>query len=277
MNTAGFLDLEVGAATDPGRKRRGQPNQDAIQLVPPQVGRPPLFIVADGMGGHAGGEVASQLVVEAVADHYRGSPPLSDLSTLLHACLQAALQSLASHAADHPELITMGSTVVLAAIESGTVTIANIGDSRAYIIHPPLPGAAPTRSRSSWARIFSRPGAEELPNMEQVSFDHSEVAAMVRAGALTPLQAQESPIRNRLTQSLSPRRGEIDPFIARLPFTERDVLLLCTDGLWGVVAAKTIAALALDLPPQKAADQLVRQAIHAGGPDNISLIIARRQ
>ncbi len=249
MITAFFPDLETGAAIDPGRKRRGEPNQDALLVLPAEAERPPLFIVADGMGGHAGGALASKLVVEAIADHYRQAGDYRDLPALLGDCLQRAHKALADRAASRPEYSSMGSTAVLAILQGGQAFIANVGDSRAYLLH----------------------GRE----MIQLSYDHSVVADQIRAGKLTPLQALRSPKRNRLTQSISPKRKEINPYIARSAFGEDDTLVLCTDGLWGVVTESILQAVALELPPQEAAEKLVQQAVSYGGPDNVSVIIAR--
>jgi PPM family protein phosphatase len=287
MSTTSFPELEIGASTDPGRKRAGEANQDAILSILPEQGRPSLFIVADGMGGYAGGAMASKIVVEAIAARYREEQHIQDLPALLRDCLLRAWHALEDGAAENPDLVSMGSTAVLAVLDAGQVTVANIGDSRAYLLHPLGSPASvkPAASRSFLSRIFSgkRPPSDQTAediatsyDLKQISYDHSEVAALVRAGALTPLEALQSPLKNRLTQSLSPRRKDIDPFIGQVPFGAEDVLLLCTDGLWGVVPEATIATIALELSPQKATDKLVQQAINFGGPDNISVIIARQ-
>ena len=288
MGSASFPGLETGSASNVGRKRADEANQDAILLIPPEAGRPPLFIVADGMGGYAGGSVASNIVVEAFAARYREEQHIEDLPALLRDCLERAWHALEDHAVEHPDLVTMGSTAVLAVLEAGQVTVANIGDSRAYLIHALQSPAStkPAASRSFLSRIFARkhsPGdqtgeeaAGSACELQQISYDHSEVAAMVRAGALTPLEALQSPLKNRLTQSLSPRRKDIDPYIGQVAFGAEDVLLLCTDGLWGVVPEATFTAIAFELPPQEAADKLVRQAIDYGGPDNISIILVHQ-
>lgn len=249
MTPAPFLDLETGAATDPGRKRRGEPNQDALLVLPAEAERPPLFIVADGMGGHAGGAEASRLVVEAIVACYRKAERVPDPPALLKECLVQAHQALIEHARGHASLASMGSTAVLAIIDGGQVTIANVGDSRAYLLH----------------------GRE----VTQLSYDHSVVADQVRAGALTLLQALRSPKRNRLTLSISPKRKEINPYIAQSAFGEEDTLLLCTDGLWGVVSEAIMQAVALELPPQAAAEKLAALTLASGAPDNVTVVIAR--
>ena len=246
-------EYEIASQTDPGRKRRGGPNQDAILVLPAdaQRGMPPLLAVADGMGGHVGGAVASAKVIEAIAGHYNQARQGADMLLLLGECLQAALDALHRHAAGEPSLATMGSTIVLGVVTDGQVWVANVGDSRAYTIH---------------GRV-----------MTQVSFDHSFVAEQVRLGIITPLQARTHPRRNRLTQSLSPKRASFKPHICQVPFEKDDTLLLCSDGLWGVIPEAVIQAVANDLPPQEAVGKLVDLALTSGGPDNISVIIARRK
>jgi protein phosphatase len=269
-------------STDPGRKRRKEPNQDAILFIPAENGRSPLFIVADGMGGYIGGEEASRLVVDAVAARYRQADKIEDLSTLLQECLQNAFTALVKHVASHPDLSSMGSTAVLAAIKGEQVVVANVGDSRAYRLRYVEAAALPAIRHFSlfnWFRRSKGTGKDQEPGVEilQFSYDHSIVADQVRAGQITPLQALRSPKRNRLTQSITPRRKGIKPFTFQVPFEDDDTLLLCTDGLWGVVPEATLAAIALELPPQAAADKLVQQAVTYGGPDNVSVIIARRK
>jgi PPM family protein phosphatase len=277
-NLPGGQNLEVGLATDPGRKRGGEPNQDAILFIPAENGRPPLFIVADGMGGHAGGAEASRLVINAVASHYCHAEKFKDLPALLQECLQKAFNALVTHATSHPELAAMGSTAVLAAYQDDQVVVCNVGDSRAYQIRYVRPPARPDPRRFFLFRWFRRhkhvPNPEPTVEILQLSYDHSVVADQVRAGQLTPLQALRSSKRNRLTQSITPRRKEIKPFTSQFTFEKDDTLLLCTDGLWGVVPEATLAAVALELPLQEAADKLVQQAVSYGGPDNVSVIIA---
>lgn len=242
--------LEIGVATDPGRKRRDEPNQDALLVLPVEAERPPLLIVADGMGGYKGGAEASRLIVAQAAAHYRQADFPVDLPNLLRECLFAAHQALIERAAADPELASMGTTAALAVIDGEKVYAANVGDSRIYLLR----------------------GRE----ITQLSYDHSVVADQVRAGALTPLQARRSPKRNRLTQSISPKRKEITPYVTEAAFGEGDVLLLCSDGLWGVVSESVIQVVALELPPQQAAEKLVALTLASGAPDNVTVVIARR-
>lgn len=273
--------LRIGVATDPGLQRRAEPNQDAVLVIPPENGHPALFMVADGMGGYAEGEAASRLVVKAVTQQYRQAGKIEDLPSLICECLQNAVKILEKHVTGHPELSSMGSTAVLAILMDEQVVIANVGDSRAYRIYyastPPQPTVR-RFSQTSWLHRDKQTLKDQEPavKIQQLSYDHSVVADMVRSGLLTPLQALKNPARNRLTQAITPKTAPLKPFITQLPFGAEDTLLLCSDGLWGIVPEDTLAAIALELTPQAAANKLVQQAISYGGPDNISVIIARR-
>jgi protein phosphatase len=246
------IEWELGGKTDPGLKRKGAPNQDAILLLPGEDGRAPLLLVADGMGGHQGGETASRIVVEAVRDCYlQASTPIADYGALLADCLHAAHQAIRAHARKQPELEGMGSAAVLAVLDGETLHVANVGDSRAYLL----------RGR----------------DMRQVSFDHSEVADQVRAGAIDLLQSLHHPRRNRLTQAINARRPTISPFVGQARLEADDTILLCSDGLWGVVAEAVVQAVALEFHPAEAAEKLVTLATARQAPDNVSVLLARRQ
>lgn len=242
---------EIGKATHVGRKHQGEPNQDAMLVLPAEANRPPLYLVADGMGGHAGGAEASRLVVESVVEHYRSVQFPADPASVLKDSLLHAHHALADHAASHPGLHAMGSTAVAAIMERGEVFTANVGDSRAYLLHE--------------------------QTMTQLSVDHSVVGEMVRAGKMTPLEALQSKLRNRLTQSLSPLRQEVEPHLSRAAFADGDTLVLCSDGLWGVVTEAIVQAVALELPPQTAAEKLVQLTLARGAPDNVTVVIARKR
>ena len=242
---------EIAFQTDTGCKRAGAPNQDSLLVLPADGtrGLPPLLVVADGMGGHAGGDVASRMVVEAMAARYRLAQPAEDPLVLLGECLQNSLEALQLHAKQEPGLSSMGSTVVAAILHDDHVTVANVGDSRAYLIH----------------------GLE----MTLLSLDHSVVGEQVRLKIITEQEAREHPLRSRLTQSISPKRTTLKPHICQVPFGEDDTLVLCSDGLWGVIPESMLQSAATELPPGEAARTLVQLAIDHGGPDNITVIVAR--
>ena len=244
-------DWDIGFKTDPGQKRKGEPNQDSVLVIPGQAGKAPLMIVADGMGGYRGGETASRLVVETILAVYQQAVLPVDYAKLLADCLLTAHSAMRSYAAENSELESMGSTAVIAAMDSGFIYVANVGDSRAYILR----------------------GRE----VRQVNFDHSEVAEQVRAGLITPLQALRHPRRNRLTQSISARRLEIKPYVVVVDLGPDDTILLCTDGLWGLLAESVVQAVALEFSPQQAVEKLVLLANNSGAPDNVTVVIARKK
>jgi protein phosphatase len=243
--------LEVGQRTDVGRKRTA--NEDNLGLlVPPhpllQEPLGPLFVVADGMGGHAKGEVASSMAVNAVIDTYLQS----DASTLEDRLVEALHQANtliwdeASRQADHAG---MGTTVVCATVAGDELVVTNAGDSRVYLI------------RHSYGRQLTR--------------DHSWVGEMVAMGRLSVAEARRHRMRNVITRCLGGRPDLEVPVYPRERLSPGDVLVLCTDGLWGTAGDGEIAAIASQLPAQAAADRLVDLANQRGGPDNITVIVVR--
>jgi PPM family protein phosphatase len=254
MTTKQFAaGLEIGSFCDVGQKRKGKPNQDAISLVLPQEGEgfSPLLIVADGMGGYSGGEIASRLVVETIARVHREVQPEKDQQEALERYVRLAHQAVRTYAEKESNLASMGSALALALMTKDTVYIASVGDSRVYLLRE--------------NRVI------------QLSQDQSWVAAQVKAGLLTSEQARHHPKKNRLTMSLSAKRPDVKPFSTSTKLDEDDIIILCSDGLWGVVPDTLIQAVAFELPPQEAAEKLVDLANAGQGPDNISVIIARRE
>jgi len=247
--------LTFGRQLDVGIKRKGKPNQDALAIVNPRSAQP-LLIIADGMGGYEGGAVASQIVIDTLRKAYKQRKrKKTDRPGLLSEAILAAHRVIVARAQKSENFASMGSTVVAAAIDekNDQALVVNVGDSRAYLI---------TKQA-----------------IQVVSHDHSEVADLERTGALTALQARDYRRKNVLTMSLTASRPEstIQPYSDMVNFPPGAVLLLCSDGLWGVVPGSVIQAMALEYPPQKAAQKLVELANASGGPDNISVLIARRR
>jgi serine/threonine protein phosphatase PrpC len=245
--------FEFGFASDAGRKRGGEPNQDALKVVLPEAGEhwhPPLLLVADGLGKYAGGSLASQLVVKLFKQEFKQSQHPTDYLPLMEKCVQAAHQEIRAQGAQNPKLSLMGSTVVAVVLTAQRLYLLNIGDSRAYVM----------RGR----------------NTLQISQDQSWVAAQMRAGVLTKQEAQTHPDRSRLTMAITAKRTEVTSYTAEERLEADDSVLLCSDGLWGVVPETLIHAATMELSPQVAADKLVALANQSKGPDNISVIIARR-
>lgn len=226
------------ARTDTGRERSG--NEDAA------FARAPLFVVADGMGGARGGEIASRLAVEVFE---AGLGAGDGIEGRLVSLVKEANARIYGRAQGERQLHGMGTTLTAAYLEGDSVAIAHVGDSRAYLL---------------------RDG--ELTRLTQ---DHSLVSELVRHGKLTEEQAAEHPQRSIITRALGPEPTvEVDTW--RYPVRAGDVLLLCSDGLTSMVAEERIAEiLGRHRRLADAAEELIRQANAAGGRDNITVVLAR--
>lgn len=246
------LDLEVAKLTDVGRARPH--NEDYVDYyVPPdsrQLARKgAIYLVADGMGGHQAGEVASRGAVELTIGQYY-SDTTHDVGTSLVRAFRAANQQLYEQAQADPSKGGMGTTLVAAVIMGRKVYIANVGDSRAYVIN---------------AR-----------GITQITEDHSWVEEQVRAGLLTPEQARRHPQRNLVTRALGSKPDvQVDLFEGEL--VPGDMLLLCSDGLTGRVQDQEMATTVREYSPQEAVRLLVALANERGGNDNISVLIVSAQ
>ncbi len=237
-----LMKLRHSARTDVGRTR--DHNEDSLGVgedaeAIERLGQ--LLIVCDGMGGHAAGEVASQMGVEAILQTY-----YEDSSDDRPAVLTQAFEQ-ANAAIYEKGRGSMGTTGVAALLHHDALHIANVGDSRAYLI---------------------RDGS-----MRQVSRDHSFVSDQVAAGLITPEQARSSPHRNVITRALGHQPGvTVDMF--RLPLQIDDIVVLCSDGLHGLVNDDEIARIVSDEPPEEAVDYLIDLANRRGGHDNITVVLA---
>lgn len=251
MNLVKLIELEIGSACNVGRKRKGEPNQDSLEVVLPTSikDHPPLLLIADGMGGHVGGATASRIVIEVFKKEYLAARPTADYIELMKNCLKKAHFAVREKGVKDSKLANMGSTLVSVVLQENNISLLNVGDSRAYIIRK--------------------------DQIIQISEDQSWVAEQLRAGLLTREDALHHPARNRLSMAITAKRPEVKPFTTKLPIEVEDILLLCSDGLWGVVPESLMKAAAQELSPQKAANKLVAQANSQRGPDNISVILTR--
>jgi serine/threonine protein phosphatase PrpC len=247
------MNLEVATLTDTGRARPH--NEDSVDYHVPQDphlmdGKGAIYLVADGMGGHQAGEVASHEAIKMVIDQYY-SDLTHDVGTSLVRAYKAANRSIYDEAQSDPSKTGMGTTLVAAVIVGSKVSVANVGDSRAYLV--------------SQGRIA------------QITEDHSWVQEQIRAGLLTREQARLHPQRNVVTRALGSKPSvEVDLFEGQL--AEGDALLLCSDGMSGLVEDWEIEAIAREQSPQDAVRSLVAKANERGGLDNITVLIvgARR-
>jgi protein phosphatase len=227
-------------------------NQDSIFLTTKPIGPlPNLFIVADGMGGHNGGEVASGEGVDYFCEYLRQQPPCDAINAgyldLLFAAADAANGYVFGKSQCDPALDGMGTTFTSCVVYDGKCEIVHIGDSRLYMI---------TKKR-----------------IAQLTTDHTYVNEMVKAGQLTKSQAREHPKRNVLTRVLGVgAKMAADGSVRAL---EPDcVLLLCSDGLTNMLSDETLHAAALSpFTAEDRVDAMINQANDNGGSDNISLIL----
>jgi serine/threonine protein phosphatase PrpC len=246
------LRLEVAQLTDVGRKR--EHNEDNMAYVIPKdqqvmAKKGALFIVADGMGGHAAGEVASEIAVDTVSNVYYQDDSDEIALSLLHA-IKRANALIHQRAAENMLRSGMGTTCVAAVLRGNKAYIANVGDSRAYLV---------------------RNG-----QVKQVSQDHSWVAEQVRAGLLNDDQARTHAQRNVITRCLGTQAEvEIDVFHEQIE--DKDALVLCTDGLSGLVSDDEIRGIVDQSGPQDSVYHLVQRANENGGPDNITAIVVSIQ
>jgi serine/threonine protein phosphatase PrpC len=246
------LRLEGAMLSDVGCVRPH--NEDAVAFVIPSQGattdsQDSLALLADGMGGHAAGEVASALAAEEIRRVFyerKGGRPEETLA----AAFAAANGAILDYAQNHPECAGMGTTCTALAICGDTVWLAHVGDSRAYLL------------RGS--------------KLQQLSEDQTLVAKLVREGVLTAEEAINSEHSNVILQALG-TTPKIAPDIwsEGLPLWSGDTLILCSDGLYNLVPDAKIAEVAAALPPLEACQSLIRNARQAGGDDNISVGIFR--
>lgn len=225
-----------GSRTDVGCVR--EQNEDSLVVAPP------LFVVADGMGGHAAGEVASEIAVETIA---KNAPEHPD-PDVLAAAVEEANRAIIDAAVAGEGRAGMGTTCTAAMLEEERLVIAQVGDSRAYLLHH--------------------------GRLSQITRDHSLVAALVEAGRITPDEARVHPQRSVITRALG-NDPATRPDIFEVNVEAGDRLLLCSDGLSGMVLDHDIEEVMNRVrDPQRCASQLVNQAIAAGGQDNVTVIVA---
>ncbi|HEX2912934.1 MAG TPA: Stp1/IreP family PP2C-type Ser/Thr phosphatase [Chloroflexia bacterium] len=251
-----MLKLTPVALTNVGRKRSN--NQDYLGDLIFKSGRKYgpekleergyLFAVADGMGGYAGGEVASELAITTLFEHYYNAPSSGDIANDLSEAVREANYQV-HETASSTGRNQMGTTLTLVLIKGNKAIFGNVGDSRTYLIRQGIP--------------------------ERVTHDHSLVQDQIDAGVLTPEQAEKSSIRNFITRAIG-HRDEVESDLFERDILPGDILLLCSDGLHGLVKELEMGTIVATTPNlQEAAQQLVDMANERGGPDNISVMLIR--
>lgn len=223
------------ALSDIGRVRTH--NEDSV------LAQPPLFVVADGLGGHEAGEVASLIAIETLRDH---APRRPDAKALARA-VRAANREVIRAAREGHGRAGMGTTMTAVIVEGTHIAIAQVGDSRAYVLHE--------------------------GQFERLTEDHSMVADMIRRGQLTEAESRYHPNRSVITRALG-TDANMDADAREIDVSLGDRLLLCSDGLTGMLEDAAIAEiLSNHAEPAAAAHALLNAANDAGGHDNISIVI----
>lgn len=244
--------IEVASLSDLGCQREN--NEDSYSYWEPasdaefaQKGR--LAVVADGMGGHEGGQEASRIAVEAIQETYADTPT-TDPQALLTAGFHDAHQRIQRYAADHSKLRGMGTTATAVVIVANHLHYAHIGDSRLY-------------------RVTKL-------EVTRLTHDHSYVGRLVESGVITPEEAEAHPQRNILTAALGAGAEiAVETPEAPIPLKSEDTLVLCTDGLWGQLTDLELQRSVLQNSPATACRALVNLARERGGPDNITVQVLR--
>jgi protein phosphatase len=233
------IALHFAARSDVGLVR--QENQDS------GYAGPHLLVVADGMGGHAAGDVASSIAIGEIVSLDGESHGADDALDLLADALRAANVELQQAMQNRPELQGMGTTVTALLRAGNKIAVAHIGDSRAYLLR-----------KSTFT---------------QITHDHSFVQSLIDEGRITEEEAEGHPQRSLVTRVLTGDEGD-EPDLAMREARVGDRYLVCSDGLSGFVARDTIQeVLEQGMPPGRTADRLVELAMRAGAPDNVTCII----
>ena len=231
------MKVSVGVQSDVGRVREG--NEDSFLVDGP------LYVVADGMGGHLAGDVASSTAVDVISK--RSSSASADDPQTLAELIRGANAAIWERASSDPELHGMGTTCTLVLLDDTRAHIAHVGDSRAYLL---------------------RDG-----ELRQLTEDHTLVARMVREGRLREEEAERHPQRSIITRALGVD-ADVEVDLSMLDLRSGDRLLLCSDGLSSMIDRDEIAGGLSEHPdPQDAADDLVARANDAGGEDNITVVV----
>jgi serine/threonine protein phosphatase PrpC len=255
------LVLQVGSDLDPGLVRKQKPNEDTLFVthgIMPSASNTPkpfaLLMVADGMGGQAYGQEASQLAVQSLVEYvYEFLSSKQVMSEaflpLIKEGVQYANQKV--HQRNQERRTDMGTTMTATLIVDTTAYVAHVGDSRFY--------------------LYRAPGG-----LSQITQDHSLVAALVAAGAAQPEDIYTHPMRNFIYRCLG-EKSTVEVDTHTIPLAAGDILLLCSDGLWEMVRDQQIEAiLTTPMPVSSAtAHALIQAALAGGGADNVSAIVVQ--
>ncbi|TDL35085.1 Stp1/IreP family PP2C-type Ser/Thr phosphatase [Jeotgalibacillus sp. S-D1] len=237
--------MQFAFVSDQGKVRRLNEDAGGVFLHPQGH---ILAVVADGMGGHRAGDVASSMAVEKIENLWMAAPIISkptDAEKWLIASIEEINHDLNVHAAQYPDCEGMGTTIVVAICTQEFVTLGNVGDSRGYIV------------------------AEK--RIRQVTEDHSFVNALVQSGEISESDAEHHPKKNWLLKSLG-AKGPVKPSITTITVDHGNIVFLCSDGMSNKITEQRLMEILLDKSPmEERARQLVNIANENGGEDNITI------
>lgn len=236
--------LKTYSMTDIGRKRKL--NQDCVYTCEHPLGNlPNLFIVADGMGGHKAGDYASAYTVKAIEREVEACEYTAPVRILREA-ISMANSEIYEKAVTEEDLLGMGTTCVAATVIDETLYVANVGDSRLYLIDK---------------------------GITQVTKDHSLVAEMVRVGSIAADEARLHPDKNIITRAIGAAK-DVDIDFFEVELKRGDLILMCTDGLTNMVEDEEICRIARSQKDvAQIAEELIKMANHNGGKDNIGVVV----
>lgn len=244
--------MKFAARTDKGMHR--ELNEDSFNIISGNGDVPAVFIVADGMGGHNSGEIASKAAVDYISGAILSSPGRlgSDNGIIdeMKMLLAETNRNVYEKSLEMPENNGMGTTMTVAAAVGGTMYIGHIGDSRLYLI---------------------RDGSMKL-----LTTDHSYIEEMVRNGSITREEAKSHPRKHMITRALG-CTAEVEADIYNCRMEAGDTFLLCTDGLTNMLVEDEIRELASGNAPDTACEALVKRANDDGGEDNITVIVIKNE
>jgi protein phosphatase len=243
--------LDIHMLTDVGRKRRQ--NEDSCLMCAPQAdgdaGNGVLVAVADGMGGVKGGRLASRMALEALAERFTGANNGVEAPDYLRAAFDTANSRVHAEAKRNADLSGMGTTLSAVVIRGDQAYIGQVGDSRVYLARRHTPAV-------------------------QLTDDHSLVAEQVREGFLSEEEARHHSLKNLITRAVG-SKPTVDADLFSLRLRHQDTLLICSDGLSGVLEDADIDSAMRHQSLQASARSLVGQALDGGGPDNITVALVR--
>lgn len=240
--------MEYGIRTDRGLKRKL--NEDNCNVLVGYPGVPACFVIADGMGGHKGGEIASKQAVDWVCERLlKADWETEDVSGLLKTIISNVNNDLYNFSLLDEATQGMGTTLIITVLKDGRLYIGHVGDSRVYIIRDNL--------------------------IQKITWDHSFIEELVKNGSITKDEAVNHPKRNLITRAVG---YELDLLVDtyEIEIKENDVVLLCTDGLTNMLEEDEVLDIITKIhDPQLACDTLIQNANNKGGEDNITVIIGK--